>query len=473
MAINQLNTSNTFTQWLTATQSLIQVANTLTDGGGATFTANTKLEVSGTGSLLNVRTSGAINVFYSNTATLTNVISTNVTTSNVTLSNRIVFSDNTTLNSNTIIVRSFAQANAAFLQANTPSYTANSAASYGNSAFGHANSSFGHANSSFVHANSAFGHANSSFIHANSGFDVANSGSSYANSGFRHANSSFVHANSAFIVANTPTHVANSAASYANSAFTAANTALANTSGTTFGGDLILAGNLFLANSVGPEGGQLNLAASVTGNQLDGGSVTVDVYENRFRIFETGGSTRGINIDLANTTFGGAGVNIDGNGLTDLWRSSVVSGSGGSSIEFLLNSYTAWHKRITLNFVGVRQPNGLPYYVQLGSGGSYKTTGYSASSSYFMSGSTPIISNYTAGFGIHPDGDTAATMTGHMVLTRYTGNSWISSFTLSSPGVSKLFIGAGVVALSGTLDRIRFNTAGASGLVGDVSIIYE
>lgn len=54
MAINQLNTSNTFTQWLTATQSLIQVANTLTDDGGATFTANTKLEVSGTGSILNV-----------------------------------------------------------------------------------------------------------------------------------------------------------------------------------------------------------------------------------------------------------------------------------------------------------------------------------------------------------------------------------------------------------------------------------
>ncbi len=472
MAINQLNTSNTFTQWLTATQSLIQVANTLTDGSGATFVANTKLEVSGTGSILNVRTSGAINVFYSNTATLTNVISTNVTTSNVTLSNQIVFSDNTTLNSNTFIVRSFAHANAAFLQANTPSYTANSAASYGNSAFGHANSSFVHANSSFVHANSAFGHANSSFVHANSSFVqantpsyTANSAASYANSAFGHANSSFIHANSSFVHAN-------SAHRHANSAFDKANTALANTSGTTFGGDLILAGNLFLANSVGPEGGQLNLAASVTGNQLDGGSVTVDVYENRFRIFETGGGSRGINIDLANTTFGGAGVNIDGNGLTDLWRSSVVSGSGGSSIEFLLNSYTAWHKRITLNFLGVRQPNGSTYYVQLGSGGSYKTTGYYAAGIKLANSSTPTSSDFTTGFGV--DTYSGSTLTyGHMILTRYTGDSWIASYTLSYPGDRTIYVGSGTVTLSGTLDRIRLYTAGGSGLLGDVSIIYE
>lgn len=68
MAINQLTTANTFEQWLSATQNLIATANTLTDGNGATFVANTKLDVSGTGSTLNVRTSGSINVLYSNTS---------------------------------------------------------------------------------------------------------------------------------------------------------------------------------------------------------------------------------------------------------------------------------------------------------------------------------------------------------------------------------------------------------------------
>ena len=70
MAINQLTTANTFQHWLTATSALISTANTLTDGNGATFVANTILEVSGTGSTLNVRTSSDINQLYVNTGNL-------------------------------------------------------------------------------------------------------------------------------------------------------------------------------------------------------------------------------------------------------------------------------------------------------------------------------------------------------------------------------------------------------------------
>jgi len=70
MAINQLTTANTFQHWLTATSALISTANTLTDGNGATFIANTKLDVSGTGSTLNVRTSSGINQLYVNTGNL-------------------------------------------------------------------------------------------------------------------------------------------------------------------------------------------------------------------------------------------------------------------------------------------------------------------------------------------------------------------------------------------------------------------
>ena len=84
MAINQLTTANTFEQWLISTQNLIATANTLTDGNGATFVANTKLDVSGAGSTLNVRTSGSINVLYSNTSFLSNA---NVTTLNYTTAN--------------------------------------------------------------------------------------------------------------------------------------------------------------------------------------------------------------------------------------------------------------------------------------------------------------------------------------------------------------------------------------------------
>lgn len=215
MAIKQITTANTFSEWLTATQSLIETANTLTDGNGAIFTANTKLEVSGTGSQLNVRTSGAINVFYSNTGTLANVIATNIVASNVNVTNRIVFSDGTALDSNTYITRAFGHANAAYLQANTPSYASNSAGSYANSAFAaangqttilvvgsYANSAFAVANTPSFAANSAGVYANAAFIQANTPTYAANSGASYANSAFLKANASFISANASFIRAN-------------------------------------------------------------------------------------------------------------------------------------------------------------------------------------------------------------------------------------------------------------------------------
>ena len=247
MPINQLSTANTFSQWLTATQALIETANTLTNGNGSTFIANTILEISGTGSRLNVRTSGAINVLFSNTATIANVISTNVFSTTVNVSNTIVFSDNTTLNSNVIIVRSFSQANAAFIQANTPSHVANSAAVYANSALEAANTGLVtvvgvYTNAAFSTANSAGAYANAGFIVANtSGTNAVNAGT-YANAGFGVANTSAtvgVYANASFIQANTSTTVgvyANASFIKANAAFIRANNSLdANTGGTVTG----------------------------------------------------------------------------------------------------------------------------------------------------------------------------------------------------------------------------------------------
>ena len=64
--ISQLTTANTFQHWLTATQGLVGVANTLTNGAGETFYANTRLEVGGTGASLNVVTSATIEELYVN-----------------------------------------------------------------------------------------------------------------------------------------------------------------------------------------------------------------------------------------------------------------------------------------------------------------------------------------------------------------------------------------------------------------------
>lgn len=69
--INNINTQNTFDQWVTTTQSLVSTVNSFTDGPA--INANTSLDITGTGSKLNVRNSGAINTLYANTANIANI----------------------------------------------------------------------------------------------------------------------------------------------------------------------------------------------------------------------------------------------------------------------------------------------------------------------------------------------------------------------------------------------------------------
>ncbi len=84
MAINQLDTNNTFSEWVSTTSYLVAVANTLTDGSnGSPLIANSQIDISGVNASLNVRNSGAVNQLYANIA---NIINANVS-SNLSLSN--------------------------------------------------------------------------------------------------------------------------------------------------------------------------------------------------------------------------------------------------------------------------------------------------------------------------------------------------------------------------------------------------
>jgi hypothetical protein len=74
---------------------------------------------------------------------------------------------------------------------------------------------------------------------------------------------------------------------------------------------------LYSTNSTGDEGGQINLAKPATNSTISGTGVIVDVYQNKLRIFEEGGSARGAYIDL---TAAGASVSSD-----------LLAGGGGAS----------------------------------------------------------------------------------------------------------------------------------------------
>jgi hypothetical protein len=77
----------------------------------------------------------------------------------------------------------------------------------------------------------------------------------------------------------------------------------ANITGTLSATGNITGSYLISAHASGDEGGEISLAQPPNGN-LSGG-ITIDAYQNTLRMFEQGGTARGLSIDIANSPAGG------------------------------------------------------------------------------------------------------------------------------------------------------------------------
>jgi hypothetical protein len=105
--------------------------------------------------------------------------------------------------------------------------------------------------------------------------------------------------------------------------------------------DLKVGGKLSVTASSGDEGGEIFLAQAQTNTTLNGG-VTIDVYQNKIRFFEQGGSARGAYIDLT-ATAGGASTDILATGgASTLNELSDVNTPSPSTGDFLKYNGTAW-----------------------------------------------------------------------------------------------------------------------------------
>lgn len=87
---------------------------------------------------------------------------------------------------------------------------------------------------------------------------------------------------------------------------------------------------LVSSQSLTNEGGQIELSYPSSGSTLSGTNVTIDVYQNRLRIFESGGTNRGAYIDLAAAT-AGVGSNLLGGGGTVSDSFKTISTPSGTS----------------------------------------------------------------------------------------------------------------------------------------------
>lgn len=106
---------------------------------------------------------------------------------------------------------------------------------------------------------------------------------------------------------------------------------------------IVYGSELTSTNSIGSEGGQLNLAQPASGSTLAGG-ITIDVYNNLLRFFEQGGTARGAYIDISAA---GAGVSTNllaSSGGTPGGSNTYVQfndgGAFGGNGQFVYNKVT-------------------------------------------------------------------------------------------------------------------------------------
>ena len=153
--------------------------------------------------------------------------------------------------------------------------------------------------------------------------------------------------------------------------------------------------------------------------------------------------------------------------------STAVASTSGTSIDF--TGIPSWVKRITVMFNGVSTSGTSQKILQLGTGSTtFTTTGYVTSSSYIVTSVGTLA--YTNGFNIYNLVLAADTLSGIVVFTNITGNTWVGSGSVSqTTGTAVIVLTAGSIALSAALTAVRITTAGGTDTfdAGSINILYE
>jgi hypothetical protein len=160
-------------------------------------------------------------------------------------------------------------------------------------------------------------------------------------------------------------------------------------------------------------------------------------------------------------------------GLGDVYKRQAQASTSGTSIDF--TSIPSWVKRITVSFASVSTSSTSNIQFQLGSG-SPTTTGY-ISVVGLNSGSGVGSSNSTTGFLLDSTTTAADIRTGVLVVSLLNSatNLWAAQWNCVVSNNNRVANGAGQIALSGVLDRVRLTTVNGTDTfdAGSINILYE
>lgn len=162
---------------------------------------------------------------------------------------------------------------------------------------------------------------------------------------------------------------------------------------------------------------------------------------------------------------------VDQNGIT---LGTYQAATSGTSIDF--TSIPSGVKHITMSVSGLSTNGTSNYFVQIGTGGTATTSGYSGRTARLGGGGATY---FTSGLGLLITGSVSSTVlhvgTLDFFLIDAATNLWgARTLITESGGDNEMHIGSWSVALSGALDFIRFTTSGGTNTfdAGGINIQY-
>jgi hypothetical protein len=141
--------------------------------------------------------------------------------------------------------------------------------------------------------------------------------------------------------------------------------------------------------------------------------------------------------------------------------------TSGTAFDF--GSLPAGIRRITVMFDEVSLSTGDSFLVQIGTSSGLETSGYESAGT--LTGGGNSSGSSSAGFIVAATG--TRTYSGHMTITRLSGNIWVSSYAMASVPSAAATVGGGRKTLSAELDRLRITRVAGNFDNGQVNILYE
>ena len=150
---------------------------------------------------------------------------------------------------------------------------------------------------------------------------------------------------------------------------------------------------------------------------------------------------------------------------------TAQASTSGTAIDF--TGIPSWVRRVTVMFNGVSLSGTSRLVVRLGTSSGVVAAGYTAVAIAINSASSTAGAAETTGFSVFQN-LAADTVSGHMVISRITGNTWVASHTVRV-AATICSIGGGDITLAADLDRIRITTVGGTDTfdAGSLNIMYE